>query len=56
MSTNLLLEEATKNVMDFGVWLEAECFTTYDEYSCMSKSERSVLRKQYDEYVKSFNS
>lgn len=53
MKTNIQIEEATKQVYDFNTWLEAEYYTSYEDYNHMNKQERASLRRQYDAYVKS---
>lgn len=52
MGTNNQLEDVTKQQYDFDIWLEAENAISMDEYSDMSKQEKNLLRRQYDEYLK----
>ena len=52
MSTNNQLEDVTKQVYDFDIWLQAENDISMEEFSDMSKYEKNNLRKQYNEYLK----
>lgn len=56
MNTNTNNTIKKSDMYDFNTWLEAEHYTSYEEYNHMSKQERSYLRNQYDSYVKSIAS
>lgn len=41
------------NKLDFSLWLLTELGIEDDEYRVMPKGEKSLLRKQYQQYVDS---